>query len=108
MIVIYLLWFFGIVFALLFVTEIAVIVYRLVKKSNPVKRNIICAVIFAIISIGCSSTAVIAVVEKVFDSNITLSDIGKTLGSGSADVTSNAFKSFTDTWNNNLEAETSE
>jgi len=105
MVLIYVLWFCGVVFAMATITEITVIIYRLAKKTGKVKLNIICAVIFAVISIGCSSSAVLITVEKIVDSNVSLNDISKEVGEKTADVTANVYKSFRENWNDVLESE---
>ena len=99
MLLIYILWFLGIVSGLITAVEIAIIIYRLYNKNKNVKTNIIVAVIMAVVSIGFSSSAVISVFDKVIKSNNTnFSEIGKEFGKASADITANAYQEFVETW----------
>ena len=109
MLLTYMLWFFGIVFALITGVEIAIIIYRLYNKKSNVKKNIIIAVITAILCIGFSSSAVISLFDKVIKSNDkSLSEIGKDFGKASADITANAYQEFVETWESTVEENTSE
>ncbi len=94
MVLIYILWFLGVIFGILTIAELAIIIYRIAKNISNVKNNIICAVIFVIISIGCTSSAILVVFEKISDSNISLSKICKNIGEKSADITANVYKGF--------------
>ena len=95
MVLIYILWFLGVVFGILTIAELAIIIYRIAKNISNVKNNIICAVIFVIISIGCTSSAILVVFEKISDSNISLSK-------KSADITANVYKGFKENWHESL------
>lgn len=99
MLLIYILWFLGVVCGLIAAVEIAIIIYRLYNKNKNVKTNIIVAVIMAVLSIGFSSSAAISVFDKVIKSNNkSLSEIVKEFGKTSADITANAYQGFAETW----------
>ncbi|WP_407434493.1 hypothetical protein [Treponema sp.] len=105
MVLIYLLWFLGVIFSILMLTEIAVIIYRLVKKNGKVKGNIICAVVFVILSIACSSLAVFLFIEKISDSNISLSEVTRDFSRKSAEIGANAYKGFKEGIKETLDSE---
>ncbi len=99
MLVIYVLWFLGVLCGLIAAVEIAVVIYRLCNKNKNVRGNIIVAVLSAALCIGLTSSAAISIFNKVIKSNnMSFSDIGKKIGKTSADVTANAYQEFVETW----------
>lgn len=99
MLLTYILWFLGVVCGLIAAVEIAIIIYRLYNKNNNVKKNIIVAVVMAVLSIGLSSSVAILVFDKIIKSNDkNLSEIVKEFGKASADITANAYQGFAETW----------
>ncbi len=102
MLLVYILWFLGVVCGFVAAVEIAITIYRICSKNKNVKVHIILAVIFAAICIGCSSIAAISVVQKIVVSDNTVSDLGKAIGENSTAVTANAYQSFIETWNSTI------
>lgn len=105
MLLIYALWFLGVIFGLLTAVEVAIIIYKICNKNKKLKSNIILAIITAILCIGFSSSAIITVFDRVIKSNITISSVSKDLGKISADMTANAYQSFIETWDETVKEE---
>lgn len=108
MFLIYMLFFFGFAFGILLIAELAVILYKIFRQTGSVKTNAILAVIFAIVALFFASSAVFVVLEKIARSNIALSDVSRSVGEKSAEVSANAFKGFVDSWNNIVPPATTE
>lgn len=102
MLSIYILWIIGIIFTIIFLTEVGVVIYKLSKKNEKVKGNIIAAVICIIIGILCISSALFIGVEKILKCNSSYSEIGKSIGEKSAEMTANIYKGFKEEWDNNV------
>ena len=69
MFLIYVLWLMGIIFTVFFLTEIGIMIYKLMKKNEAVKGNLIAAIICIIISITCISSVLFMGVEKIIKYN---------------------------------------
>lgn len=105
MIPIYLLWLFGVLFSILFFTQIALIIYKIYKKSEKFNLNVILSIIFVFISVACFSTAVLICLNKVSDAELSYEKTGKVIGEKAADLTSNAYESFKETWDKTVPSE---
>jgi len=86
---IYILWLVGIIFTILFLIEVGVVIYKLAQKKEKVKAHIVTAVICIIISIVCISSALFIGVEKILKYDTSYSEMSKSIGQKSADITAN-------------------
>lgn len=109
MLILYILWFFGSVFGILSVAELIVVLYKLSNKKGSLKLNSILAIVFIILSIGCTSSAVMYGVTKIISGEkIKYTELGQSIGEASSDVTASVYKSFKKNWNKIIESNDSE
>lgn len=105
MILIYLLWLTGILFGLLFLTQMGLIAYKLYKKQDMIRNNIIFGIVFVMIAIACTSSAVFLGFEKVLQTPINYESIGNKIGETTAELTANTVESFIETWDQTVNKE---
>lgn len=94
MVQIYIFWFLGVAFGIGAIIEMMVVFYRLYTRSASVKKNLILAVIFAVATIGCMSTAVLSVVDKVVSSDVGAASIGQSVGEKTGNFSGAVYKGF--------------
>lgn len=68
--------------------------YRLYTRSASVKKNTILAVVFAVATIGCMSTAVLSVVDKVVSSDVSSVSVGQSVGQKTGNFSGAVYKGF--------------
>ena len=94
MVQIYVFWFLGVAFGVTTIIGMMVVFYRLYTRSASVKKNIILAVVFAVATIGCMSTAVLSVVDKVVSSDVSSVSVGQSVGQKTGNFSGAVYKGF--------------
>lgn len=103
MVQIYILWFLGIAFGITAIIEMAIVAYRLYFRRGIMKTHIILAVVFAVLSIGCMSSALLSVFDKAVSSDFSAHSVGQSVGKKTGSFSGAVYNGFKEELKNTMD-----